>query len=450
MNEIRGIKTGWLVISSEKTLRNCGMIFRNGKIEDIVPNEMMPQGSDILDASPYIICHAFADMHTHLYSSILGNKALPEVPLIQNLEQFWWPELENRQTSKLIELSVAYSAMRHLAQGAVFVNDILEAPLADWGSRLGEEEQVLKKAGMKGILALESNERISCENGMGCLDENEEFVKAHLEDEKIRGAICTHTAFSCSTGFLKNASERAENWNALLEFHMNEGPYEDKYCRMRYGMGTADYYADIGFWKKGSRIFACQCSDFREEDILTAAEYGVGISTQPASNAAEGSGIADVQKMLEKGMKISLGSDAGEGNPFELMRLLLLMQRGMNGFTDEINEKNIYKIATENGPSSVGFMGNGTLEKGMAADFMVLRNSSVPKLNTEEVIPEIIWHMNPDSIKSVYTDGECVFTDGHSVRLDDQKIIDDFRNAYEEFWKEESGIREHKKGGNQL
>ena len=82
------------------------------------------------------------------------------------------------------------------------------------GKRLLTEEAVIRKAGMKAVLSLESNERISTENGYENLEENKNFILKMREtgNSDIRGTICTHTTFSCSTPFLMKAAGMAVTW----------------------------------------------------------------------------------------------------------------------------------------------------------------------------------------------------------------------------------------------
>ena len=435
MHENIRIKAAFLVVAADQVYKNTGLRIRNGRGTEIVPNEMEDETEEVVDCTKDIVCPSFSDMHTHLYSTLLKNVALPKVSLVENLRTFWWPRLENRQTIGTIRDAVAFGVYQHLRSGYTFVNDILEAPLAEKGKRLQTEKDIFVKTGMKGILALESNERISRENGLECLYENREFEKENKQNRNVHGAICTHTVFSSGKEFLLYASEIAEKQEALFQFHMNEGPEENAYCRKKYGMGTTEFYEASGCWKKGMKIFANQCSSLSNMDMKIMQKYHVGIASNPQSNALEGSGIADIEGMLSNDLKVSLGTDAGEGNPFELMRLMFLMQRGLLGFTKNICEQNIFRIATENGPRAVEFCRTGKLEAGYDADFLVLRNDSPLDLDEQDILSEIIWNMNPENIKAVYSNGICRVKQGHVVGLDEEKLLSDFKMAHMIFWK---------------
>ena len=83
-----------------------------------------------------------------------------------------------------------------------------------------------------------------------------------------------------------------------IQIHMNEGPDEDKCCVDKYGMTTAELYKKIGFWE-GGKAWANQCSCMEPVELNIMGQMGVGISTQPRSNALCNAGIAPVADMLK-------------------------------------------------------------------------------------------------------------------------------------------------------
>ena len=435
MGEVKGVKAAWLVVSSEKVLKDHGFLIEDGKITEIVPNGKLNGMDGIVDASDKIVCPSFTNTHTHMYESLKHGCLWPALSLKPLLEQFWWPVFENRQSTETIKISSEHATIEHLKTGVTLVNDILEAPLATPGTRLTTEEAALTKAHVKGVLSLESNERISTENGHICLQENYDFVKAHQDKGNIRGTICTHTTFSCTAPFLKKAAGMARELGAYVQCHMNEGPDEGKVCFDNHGMTTAEFYKEIGYWAKDTKAFANQCSCMDPIELSIMGDLGVGISTQPFSNAIWGNGIAAVPDMLRAGINVGIGSDDGEGNYFELMRLILLLNRGRRLDAACIDERTVFKMATEMGSGAIGFDDVGKLEPGFKADFLVLDNHAPIYLKERHIISEIIWFTNPSEVVAVYVDGDCVFTEGKTTYLDDDRIQSEFKDVVYEFTK---------------
>jgi cytosine/adenosine deaminase-related metal-dependent hydrolase len=436
MSGISGIMAQWLVVSSEKVLQDHGFLFdEKGVITAVLPNAQLIGKKGVKDARDSIVCPSFVNTHTHMYESMKHGALWPALSLKPLLEQFWWPCAENRQTAATLRLTAAHASINHLKTGVTLVNDIAEAPLAEAGTRLSGPAEVLKKIGGKGVLSLESNERISHDNGMTCLRENYDFTKAHMGDPDIRGTICTHTTFSAEVPFLKTAASMARELGATLQCHMNEGPDEGKFCFDKYGKTTAELYQEIGYWGPDVKAFANQCVCMDPVELEIMSKFGVGISTQPLSNAIWGNGIAPVADMLRYGINVGIGSDDGEGNYFELMRLVILLQRGrrMNGGL--MPETAVFKMATEMGARAIGFSDVGTLEPGMKADFVVLTDDSPIRLKQRHIVSEIIWFKNPCDVKAVYVNGMCVLDGDGTVNIDDKAVLAEFKEANYEFWK---------------
>ena len=227
----------------------------------------------------------------------------------------------------------------------------------------------------------------------------------------------------------------ARELDAYLQCHMNEGPDEGRCCFDNYKKTTAELYQEIGYWSPETKAFANQCVCMDPVELSIMGKFGVGISTQPYSNAIWGNGIAPVTDMLKYGINVGIGSDDGEGNYFELMRLVMLLQRGRRFQGDAIPETEAFRMATEMGARAIGFDDVGTLEPGMKADFLILDNHAPIYLKERHIISEIIWFTNPSDVVAVYVDGDCVFTEGKTTYLDDDRIQQEFKDMVYEFCK---------------
>lgn len=186
MEKMTGIMAGWLIMSATEAKKDYGFVVENGKIVEIVPNEKLLGKEGVIDARDSIVCPTFTNTHTHFYETLAHGATEPNLSLKPLLEDFWWPVVENRQTLETIRISTEYSALESMTSGVTLCNDILEAPFAERGKRLLTEEAVIRKAGMKAVLSLESNERISTENGYENLEENKNFILKMRETRQQR------------------------------------------------------------------------------------------------------------------------------------------------------------------------------------------------------------------------------------------------------------------------
>ena len=122
MHENIRIKAAFLVVAADQVYKNTGLRIRNGRVTEIVPNEMEDETEEVVDCTKDIVCPSFSDMHTHLYSTLLKNVALPKVSLVENLRTFWWPRLENRQTIGTIQDAVNQSGAVYTLASSILSN----------------------------------------------------------------------------------------------------------------------------------------------------------------------------------------------------------------------------------------------------------------------------------------------------------------------------------------
>ena len=139
--------------------------------------------------------------------------------------------------------------------------------------------------------------------------------------------------------------------------------------------------------------------------------------------------------MLKNGINVGLGTDNGEGNFFENMRYLALMQMGKNYSKYALTPVQAFKIATETGPKGLGYDDIGTLRPGYSADFQVLTGDTAIYMTEKNAVQEVFWRKEPEDITSVYVKGVQVAENGHALNLEEDRIRAEFRECVHEFWK---------------
>lgn len=432
-----GVMAGFLIISADQIIKDHALIYEDGVVVDIVPNEKVAGDKNVEDRRDCIVCPSFVNAHSHMYNVVVrGIKAKSidsSLSLKPMLEKWWWPDIENQVNHEHIELTTRYSAYEMLRNGITCVDDILEAPNSAPGC-LAIEENVLSQAGMRGILSLESSERISKENGMLCLKENYDFTKAQKEKEAaVRGMMCIHTTFSCSSEFLLEARRQARELDDFIQMHCAEGPDESRYCMEDHGKLPMEYYDELGFLD--DRVVAGQCviMDPKELDIM--AKRGVRVTHQPYSNCGYGCGVSPTPAMLDLGIPVGLGTDSFHNDYFEVMRMAALLHKGVHMDSSLMPANVVFRMATELGAKSIGYDNIGTLDRGNFADYLVIDADFPTPLTGYNIMDQMLMRRNSSDIKAVYVAGECVLRDGIPTNFDGDKAKRDIYEFTEDFWR---------------
>lgn len=433
------IKSKYLISSADKIYTNHSVIIDNDTIKDILPNEEVELKyqnlEEIIDKSEALVMPGFINGHMHQYGVL--SRGIPANVHFTDFEGFlndyWWPFIENRIGLKEVKATTKASAIELIESGVIGFCDTLEAPNTEEGTLI-EQGKILEDIGMKAVLSLESCERISYENGLKCLDENSNLIKWSRENSKlISGIMCTHTSFTCSDKFIKKAKEDSKKLNAPMQFHLCESIYEPNYSKKHFEKKAVDYYNDLGILDE--TVLASQCVKVDEDEIEVLKEKGVKVVHMPLSNCEVGGGFSPVPKMLEKGIKVALGTDGYINDFFEVMRGAFLMHKSVMEDASVMPANIVFKMATEHGAYALNLKNSGKIIAGNKADIIIMEDEFKTPLTLDNIFDQIVVQGRKEFISNVYIDGKQVLKEKELVNLDKKSIVKEMKDVASEFWK---------------
>jgi len=248
---------------------------KDSRIVSIGSGEPSALTSDLaIDASGRIALPGFVCSHNHMYGVL--THGMPMEAASSNfrdlLNDFWWPHVEDRLNKNQIVAATRLACVEMAHSGTTCFADILEAPNSIPGA-LEAEAAVVKEVGLRGILSFEASERLGPEIRDASFKENLEFIKKwNRNDQNVRGKFCTHTLFTCSPEFLSRVRELANQFQAGIHIHLEEGVYETEFCLKKYKELPVQVYDRIGYL--GSDLLASQCVHTRPEEIALFQKHG--------------------------------------------------------------------------------------------------------------------------------------------------------------------------------
>ena len=432
------IKGKYLIASAEDVYIDHSLVVEGENIVELLPNnEVENKYPDvkIIDKRDSIIMPGFINGHMHQYGVL--SRGIPANVEFKDFEGFlwdyWWPFIENRIGLKEVKATTKASAIELLESGVIGFCDTLEAPNTEEGTLI-EQGKILEEIGMKAILSLESCERISYENGIKCLAENEELIKWSRENSKnIGGIMCTHTTFTCSDKFLKLAEEKADNLDAPWQFHLSESIYEVNHCLKDYGKRPVNYLNDLGLLNEN--VLASQCVKVDKDEIKILKEKGVKVVHMPLSNCEVGGGFAPIPDLLEAGVEVALGTDGYINDFFTVMKSAFLLHKASKEDASVMPANKVFQMATEYGANVLGWNDTGKLSNGNKADFIILEDKFKTPVTMDNIFDQIVVHGQKEFIHSVYIDGNPVLKDRKLQGIDKEEVRQEMRKVAEEFWK---------------
>ena len=244
---------------------------------------------------------------------------------------------------------------------------------------------------------------------------------------RIRVAFAPRFAVSCSRELLEAVASLSLRDLTLVHTHASEQREEVEIVRQASGVSNIEYLHLVGL--TSPRLNAAHCVWVNPEEQELLATNGVKVTHCPSSNMKLGSGIAPVPDMLDRGICVSLGSDAAACNNhldmFGEMRLAALLQSVRLG-PGALPARQALTMATRNGARALGLEDEiGSIETGKRADLILIDRDHPHLAPGADPFSTIVYAARPDDVRMTMVDGEILMRDGLATRLDATEITRD-------------------------
>ena len=403
------IQPDWLVADARNSPgAGWGVRVVHGLIDAVGPNSDLADrypDDEVIPAPGQILMPGFVNSHVHMYGVLAHGIPTGSAPtgFWPFLEDFWWPQVEDRLDHEMITAATDWVCTEMLLSGTTTFLDILEAP-ASLPEALLAEKDIVDRRGLRGILSFEATERSGSESGQMGLRENLAMIDACRDGGLTSGIICTHTTFTCSDDFIRQAHELAVDRGVLLHAHCNEGVHEGEWCMENRGRRTVEHYDHLGV--AGPDFLASQCVHLSPTEFDLIVERGIRCSHMPLANCEVGGGIAPVPELLDAGVTVGLGSDGYVNDLYEVMRGAFLIHKARLRDPGAMPASEVLDMATVGGARALGLERVGRLEPGWSADMQLLDGTFPTPVNEDNLIGQIVLSRSGHHVDSVMVAGD--------------------------------------------
>ena len=269
------------------------------------------------------------------------------------------------------------SAREALESGTTFITD---------SSPFGECLPQLVESGLAGIVFAEFFPFLfdTSEEAVNAI-ENKVFELREGLPPRVAVEMSVHAPYTVDPESSQLAATRVRTQGERLSTHLSESPEEVEFVRRGTGGGLENvfgvradwggvgvspvrYAESVGLLWPGT-IAAHLATGVSEDDIEILARTSVAAVHCPRSNEYLRCGVSPVPEMLERGIRIGMGTDGLWSSPSMNLFEETLFAVRLHGFDGETG----LKLATLFGARALGIEGEtGSLEAGKYADFAVV------------------------------------------------------------------------------
>jgi cytosine/adenosine deaminase-related metal-dependent hydrolase len=255
------------------------------------------------------------------------------------------------------------------------------------------------------------------------------------QSARTRIFISPHNVHTCSDTLLREIKEFGARRSTGIHIHLQETVYQKMYATRRWGKTPLAHLYDLGFL--GPEVSCAHGVWLTESDLDILVETGTCICHNPSSNLRLKSGIAPLNRMLEKGVTVALGIDeAGindDNDILQEMRLAQKIHRVPGVASASPTSHQILRLATESG-AKVTFFGDetGALKAGKRADMVLvgLERMFEPYLHPDtNIVDALVYRARGTDVDTVIVDGEVILQNKTFTRLDKEDIAARLRES---------------------
>lgn len=222
-----------------------------------------------------------------------------------------------------------------------------------------------------------------------------------------------------------------------IHMHLVETERQARYAHDRYGRSAVAHLHGLGLL--GRNVTFGHGNWMSREDLDIIAECGCSMCHNASSGLRLGSGIAPVNEMRRRGIKVALGIDqsnlADDRDMLLEIKLAWALHRETGLWNERPDAGAILQMATEHGAQTTGFGGLvGRLEPGRQADIVLLDREAVarPWLHPDTPIAEAVLHRaGKSAVRQVVVGGRLVVDDGRVTGVDRDAIMGEIRARLE-------------------
>lgn len=376
---------------------------------------------EFIDASNKIVMPGLVNGHCHLPMTLFRGLA-DDLPFEQWLKSYIFP-LEARLVSpEFSKLGAELAILEALSTGTTTIVDMyyFENSIAE----------TCERGGMRAILgqtfidfAAPDNKELNG-NDWKLLDALREQFSGH---SRITPALAPHAPYTVGDETFKKVHQYAAKYKLPITVHVSETKHEVETSLKQYGKTPLKRLNDLGVLD--THTIMAHCVHLTDEEMKLASQKWASVVHNPESNMKLGSGAAPIQKLINAGICVGLGTDGpasnNDLNMFNEMDSAAKLQKLVHEDNTAMTATMALRMATREGAKALGLGAQvGTLEIGKLADIIVI-DPCVPNMQPmHNILSQLVYASSGREVETVIIHGEIVFRDRRATRIDANSVFD--------------------------
>jgi 5-methylthioadenosine/S-adenosylhomocysteine deaminase len=368
-------------------------------------------------ALPGVVLPGLVNTHSHAPMVLFRGQG-EGLPLDRWLQEVMWPR-EARLTPEDVEVAMTAASAEMLRNGVTTSVEMYFHP-----------ERIAAAVGRTGARALILSPLIPLPGLPPFEQQLQDAVALAAEapaDGVVEYGIGPHAAYTVPLPVLREAAALGREHGLLLHLHVAETATEGADLLAEHGLSVPALLAahDV----LGGRVLAAHCVHMDDGDLELWREYDVAVAHCPASNAKLASGVARLRDMLDRGIRVGMGTDGPASNDgldlFADLRLATSLARLTARSATALTAAEAVWLATGAAADAIGRPDLGQLEAGRRADLVHVDTRDLvfePVGDPADVLAHLVWSGAGRHVRDVWVGGRRVVADGATTTVDTEAL----------------------------
>ncbi|WP_455216634.1 amidohydrolase family protein, partial [Kaarinaea lacus] len=242
----------------------------------------------------------------------------------------------------------------------------------------------------------------------------------------ISTAFAPHAPYTVSDEPLQRVVTYAEELDIPIHMHVHETAHEVMEAENNTGQRPLTRLEQLGL--VSPRLIGVHMTQLTDDEISHYAQCGAHVVHCPESNLKLASGFCPVQKLIDAGINVALGTDgAASNNDLDMlgeMRSAALLAKAVSGDASAVPAARVLHMATMGGAKALGLDNIiGSLEPGKAADMTAVNLSSLETQPLFNPVSQLVYAAGREHVTDVWVAGNHVLKDRVLTTLDQVAIL---------------------------
>ncbi|WP_040407773.1 amidohydrolase (plasmid) [Cetobacterium somerae ATCC BAA-474] len=415
------IKNGTVLTmdKNNKVINSGVVIIKDNKIISVGNKELLKvySAKKIIDAENGIIMPGMINTHNHL--PMIAFRGLGEEGIKNRLFAYFFP-LEGEKLNR----DLIYKATIH---GSIDMALSGVTTYADMYYHMDEMAKATKDVGIRGVLGetVIKFPVVDAKTPYGGIEYAINFIEEYKNDDLIIPAFGPHAPYTVSKEKMQEIENLSKQYNVPIMIHVGEFDDEDKRLNLK-NKSVIEYMDSIGVLN--NRVLLAHAIHLNEKDLDIIKKREASIAYNPMANAKGATGIARAYEMLNKNIKVGLGTDGPmSSNQVDLFRTLSYassMQRLKYNDRTIMTPDVVVKMATIGGAQALNLDKKiGSIEPGKLADIVIIETKSPNMMPNYDPFATLVFQANPSNVDTTIVNGKIIVENKKLKTYDIKKNI---------------------------